>query len=66
MEPKSTNFNSQLLIFFAIILSALALTFLASYFKDDLKKLGLKAAAAAQDSGKAFKDIMTEDLDPDY
>ncbi len=61
-----TTLVKQLLIFSAILIASISLSFLATYFKSDLKALAQKAAAGAVDNGKAFGTLMTEDLDPDY
>jgi len=67
MDTESDNqmFFRQLLIFTAIIISAVAISYVANLYRQDLKKIGLKAAAAATENGKAIKALMTEDLDPE-
>ena len=65
MEQSETIFFKQVLIFSAIIFAAIGLSYAVNFYKDDIKAIGLKAAAAANESGKAFGEIMTEDLDPD-
>ncbi len=64
MEQNETIFFKQVLIFSAIIFAAIGLSYAATYYKEDLKRLGLQAATAANESGKAFGALMTEDLDP--
>ena len=65
MKSDDQMFFRQLMIFTLIIVVAVSLSFLANLYKQDLIKVGQKAAAAANENGKAFKTLMTEDLDPD-
>ncbi len=66
MQGGDITFSKQLLIFSAILIVSLSLLFWVRYFKDDIASLAQKAAAGAAENGKAFGELMTEDLDPDF
>ncbi len=66
MKDNETILYKQLFIFSSIIFLTLALSYVINIYKDDLKLLTQSAAAAAQDSGRAFGSLMTEELDPDF
>ena len=62
MQNDDTMLYKQLFIFSTILFFALGLTLVLSYYKEDFKKAAQNAAAAANEAGKGFKVLMTEDL----
>jgi len=65
MNQSDSILLKQLAIFMAILAVSLGLTYLAHLYSDEIKAFAQNAAVAANESGKAFSEIMTEDLDPE-
>lgn len=62
MGNDDTQLYKQLFIFSSIIFFVLSIAFVLKYYKGDFKKVAQSASAAANEAGKGFKELLTEDL----